>query len=270
MELGRKIKQARLDAGLSQRQLCADEITRNMLSQIENGTAQPSMATLRYLAKQLGKPISFFLDEEAVVSANLELMEQARTALRAGNFPAVEAVLATYRVPDPVFDLEYQLISRLATLAAIETALNQNKLPYAAQLLDHLGPIREGYCCSELERRRLLLLAKLRPRDACPLLPSLDEELLLRARDALDRGQPDRSGRLLEAAENQESPQWKFLRGEVHMASAQYEAAADCFRAVEAAYPLPCAARLERCYRELGNFEKAYFYACKQREIKGG
>ena len=40
MELGEKIRQARLEAGLSQRALCGDVITRNMLSQIE--TALPS------------------------------------------------------------------------------------------------------------------------------------------------------------------------------------------------------------------------------------
>ena len=43
MELGEKILQARLEAGLSQRQLCGEEITRNMLSLIEHGNAKPSM-----------------------------------------------------------------------------------------------------------------------------------------------------------------------------------------------------------------------------------
>ena len=64
MELGEKLKQARLDAGLSQRQLCGDTITRNMLSQIENGTANPSVATLQVLANRLGKPITYFREEE--------------------------------------------------------------------------------------------------------------------------------------------------------------------------------------------------------------
>ena len=35
MELGQRIKQARLEAGLSQRQLCGQRLTRNMLSLIE-------------------------------------------------------------------------------------------------------------------------------------------------------------------------------------------------------------------------------------------
>ena len=50
MAVGDKLKAARLEAGLSQRQLCGDVITRNMLSQIENGSANPSVATLQYLA----------------------------------------------------------------------------------------------------------------------------------------------------------------------------------------------------------------------------
>ena len=47
MELGEKLRQARLEAGLSQRQLCGEDITRNMLSQIEHGSAKPSMKTLQ-------------------------------------------------------------------------------------------------------------------------------------------------------------------------------------------------------------------------------
>jgi len=58
MELGDKLRQARIEAGLSQRQLCGEEITRNMLSLIENGSAKPSMKTLQYLAGRLGKTVS--------------------------------------------------------------------------------------------------------------------------------------------------------------------------------------------------------------------
>jgi transcriptional regulator with XRE-family HTH domain len=60
MELGEKLRQARLEAGLSQRQLCGEEITRNMLSLIENGSAKPSMKTLQYLAARLGKASAIF------------------------------------------------------------------------------------------------------------------------------------------------------------------------------------------------------------------
>ena len=78
MELGKRLKAARLEAGLSQRQLCGEVITRNMLSQIENGAARPSMDTLLYLADRLGKPVAYFLDEDPVVTPNRGIMERAR------------------------------------------------------------------------------------------------------------------------------------------------------------------------------------------------
>ena len=37
------------------------------------------------------------------------------------------------------------------------------------------------------------------------------------------------------------------------------------FHGAEAAWPQQSAARLEQCYRELEDFKKAYYYACKQR-----
>ena len=78
MELGQRIKQARLEAGLSQRQLCGEAVTRNMLSLIENGAARPSMDTLRLFAAKLGKPLSWFLEEDTVTSPNQALMATAR------------------------------------------------------------------------------------------------------------------------------------------------------------------------------------------------
>ena len=50
MELGEKLRLARLEAGLSQRALCGDEITRNMLSRIENGAAREIVRVTGYMA----------------------------------------------------------------------------------------------------------------------------------------------------------------------------------------------------------------------------
>ena len=75
MELGQRILQARQEAGLSQRQLCGDVITRNMLAQIEHGTARPSMDTLQYLAERLGKSISYFLEEASLESPNFSCIQ---------------------------------------------------------------------------------------------------------------------------------------------------------------------------------------------------
>lgn len=62
--LGKKLKQARKELKLTQKKLAGDFITRNMLSQIENGQANPSIKTIEYLARKLNKPISYFLDDD--------------------------------------------------------------------------------------------------------------------------------------------------------------------------------------------------------------
>lgn len=269
MTLGEKIKQARLEAGLSQRQLCGEEVTRNMLSQIENGSARPSMGTLSYFAARLGKPISYFLEESAIGSPNLNVMARGREAVLAGSGEAAMEILKDFRQPDETFGLEYQLLYRLAAVQAAEMALQNGQTVYSAQLLEELGIIDTGYCAAPLERERLLLLAKVRPQrrgEICRKLPSMDEELLLRARVALDAGTFDRCEHLLEAAEDLSAPEWNFLRGELHLALQQYDDAAKCYHKAEPVFAGKCAPRLEYCYRELGDFKQAYFYACKQRD----
>lgn len=269
MKLGQRLRQARLDAGLSQRQLCGNEITRNMLSQIENGTARPSMDTLRYLAARLEKPVSFFLEENAVLSENQQVMAQARQAYEDGEYGKTLAILKEYRAPDPVFDAEAHLLRLLALLALAEAVAEENRLPYAVQLLEQArqDAAATPYFTKELERRLLLLQALVNPdlRDSLlSRLPVDDRALLLRAEAALDKKDFTRCAALLDAAEDRTS-RWAYLRGEASFGMAQYAEAAEYFRQAEADMPAVAAARLEQCYLQLGDYKMAYLYACKQR-----
>ena len=157
MELGEKIRQARLELGLSQRQLCGDVITRNMLSQIENGSANPSMATLQYLAGQLGKSISYFLQEETVLSPNLSLLQHARQAYSQRQYHAVLDMAAGYQGPDPLFDDEWHYLCALCALALAEQLVAQADWMGAEPVLEqvHRGSI---YYRADMERRRKQLL----------------------------------------------------------------------------------------------------------------
>ena len=183
MELAQKLKQARLDAGLSQKALCGARITRNMLSQIENGSARPSMDTLRYLAGQLGKPLSYFLEDDAVTSPNQELMAQARTA----NASDALHLLGQYKAPDPTFDAERWLLESLVCMQLAEDALTQGKPGYARTLLERAGVAgsRTAYYTPDNERRRVLLLHRAGEKISAEKLPDLTQELLLLAEDAL-------------------------------------------------------------------------------------
>lgn len=267
MELGEKIRQARQEAGLSQRQLCGDVITRNMLSQIENGSAQPSMDTLRFLADQLGKSVSFFLEEDAVASSNVQVMQDARKALDRGQWDDVLAALKMYRRPDELFDRERAYIVAIATLELAEEGLKRGKTLYARQLLEEVE-MPAGAGSDGLARRRLLLLGKCAPEkleNICRELPGLDEELMLRARGALEQRDYIRAEQLLDAVEDQMSMEWNLLRGEIHLVRRQFAKAAVCYLNAETLFPGECWPKLERCYRELGDFQKAYEYASKQK-----
>lgn len=267
MELGQRLRQARLESGLSQRQLCGGEITRNMLSLIENGAAKPSMDTLRYLAGRLGKPLSFFLEDEAVTSPNQQSMEQARGAYAAGDYGAAARALEGYRGPDPVFDQERGLLLCLSLMKLAEQAIREERKPYAAGLLEQAAKEQSMYWTEALERQRLLLLAQAAPErllDAEAALPVDDRELLLRAKAALDREEAARAAQFLDAVLDQDGPDRCFLRGEAYLAQGEYAQAAQCYGKAEKAYPRQTAPRLERCFRELGDYKLAYYYARKQ------
>ena len=65
IDIGKKVEKFRKEKGLSSRELASlAEITPSMLSQIERGLANPSIQTLKVLARALEVPtFSFFLEE---------------------------------------------------------------------------------------------------------------------------------------------------------------------------------------------------------------
>ena len=264
MELSQKLKQARLDAGLSQKALCGDRITRNMLSQIENGSARPSMDTLRYLAGQLGKPLSYFLEDDAVTSPNQELMAKARAA------EPSEALhlLGQYKAPDPIFDHERWLLEALTCLHLAEDANKQGKPAYAKNLLQRaaVAGSRSPYYTADNERRRLLLLHAAGEKELEPQLPDLTPELLLRAEAALQAENYGRCAALLDAATCQ-NPSWHYIKANMYFLQKQYTDARPHFEAAWDFSPKVCCSRLEDCCRENSDFAGAYFYACKLREL---
>lgn len=59
-DLGPKIRQARKQAGLTQQQLAAPDVTKAFISHIELGRARPSLASLYAIARKLGKDVEYF------------------------------------------------------------------------------------------------------------------------------------------------------------------------------------------------------------------
>lgn len=262
MELGQKLKQARLDAGLSQRQLCGDTITRNMLSQIENGSAKPSLATLQVLSARLGKPVSYFWEDAP--SENLSLLHRANQAQPAEAL----ALLQDYLSPDPMLEDWYHLLSCKCHAELAQQAIEEKRMEYARSLLAQAVIHSQAAPQWDVFDQKLILLQYgCGAADATTLaasLPDNTEEMRLRAEAMLSSGNPQRCLSCLDAADRK-TTQILLLQGDAQMQERAYADAADCFHALEEILPDKVYSRLEVCYREMGNFQKAYEYACKQR-----
>ena len=265
MSIGERIKQARLEKGLSQRQLCEDTVTRNMLSLIESGKARPGMDTLTVFASRLGKPVSWFLEEQAVVSVQQKPVDSARRAFRRGDHQEALRLLETCSREDPVYGEEVALLTYLCLLDLSRQALSQGKLPYARSLLEQAQSGAGIYECEALAVERLCLQAQagmdLSGEDTDRLDRAADGLLLLQAQ----RLSPDRAVSALEAVANRDE-MWYYRRGAAAAELGQFREAAHFLHQAEERFPELCAPLLEKCYRELEDYKRAYAYACKQRK----
>lgn len=88
MDIGGKIKKLRLAKMMTQADLAGQRITRNMLSLIENGAAQPSLDTVFYIAERLNVPAGFLLAEgdDEFIYRKQNAMSNIKQAYRAKNF----------------------------------------------------------------------------------------------------------------------------------------------------------------------------------------
>lgn len=74
-ELGATIKRLRKERKMTLVDLAGDRLTKGMLSLIENGKAQPSMESLRYIAERLGVDVTLLLNDRSIEELRKLLLE---------------------------------------------------------------------------------------------------------------------------------------------------------------------------------------------------
>ena len=239
MTMGQRILQARLEAGLSQRELAGEEITRNMLSSLEHDTANPSVATLCYLSKRLGKPVGWFLGEDGPTEAVAAFVQ--------GDYRRCRILLTGG---------EKRWLEPLALLREAAQAIDAGRIPYARQLLQELGTPDSPLFGPELERYTAILRCRCGENADIPE----DGGLLLKAEGALRSGRFADARRYLLAMDDRDAL-WEERMGECAFRSGDYAEARDHFlRCPETPGII---SRLEVCFRELEDYKMAYYYAKK-------
>ncbi len=90
MTLGEKIKKLRKEKKLTQSALAGNEITRNMLSEIESNKATPSLSTLRYIAQNLDITLEYLVseDDDPFFYKKKERIKAIKSSYEAKNYSA--------------------------------------------------------------------------------------------------------------------------------------------------------------------------------------
>jgi transcriptional regulator with XRE-family HTH domain len=288
MTLGQKIREARIQMGLTQKQLVGDQITRNMLSKIENDSATPSVRTLEYLAKKLALPAGYFIEDSIYSSsASPDGLDPMREAYRDGRYLDCIGLLEEDKTAGTT-DEGYLLHARSALAAAHESIL-AGDFASAKEFADSADYYnKEGiYYSAEIDAEMSLILAE------CALVLDISEfednarEFerairtisfsarygLARAEFLLKTGETELASRILDRLSEvtgRLKTKRLYLKGLLLMAQSRFADAADMLTGAEAGLDSdPTLApgiysALETCYREQEDFKMAYHYASKQ------
>ena len=293
MNLGEKIKAARMERHMTQKDVVGDYITRNMLSKIENGSATPSVKTLEYLAGALGLPAGYFMTESTGDELTPGSMSDARAQFQLGNFQACIDVLSTLDLEGGYRDEAMLLLARAKiglSKKAMMDGRYQESIRLAREAIDHND--NSLYFSAAFRTEALLLVARCSMELGEDFPKALDayqasyqdqglgefyrltmaEYYISQGDLAAAKREMDSIVRLSDASK----PAYLMLQGSMELKDNQFEEAAKQLEKAEQLarttgstyFMSSLYAMLEHCYREMEDFKKAYHYASMQLQIK--
>ena len=278
--IGEKIKRLRLQRKMTQAALAGDQITRNMLSCIENGAALPSLPTVWYLAERLGVSAGFLLaegDDDRIWRKMNEITDIKRVFQRGDPHICLALCRATAEEAD---DEIYMIMAQCSLMIAIEE-FNEGHLKKCSEALDEaILTCEHSMYDTQMIRHTAALyfrfLRKLSPSLYPETAIDVDDAFLgatqpftryILAREALDGTDPARAEAYL-AEQRPDDPWWLLLRAHKDTIVGNYEAARttlskllhdDGVSSRPLVYYVFC--DLEICCRETGDFRGAYEYS---------
>lgn len=293
MTLGEKIKAARVERHMTQKDVVGDYITRNMLSKIENGSATPSVKTLEYLAGALGLPAGYFMNETTGDELIPSSITSARGYFKDGEYEACIQVMEDVDMNGGYRDEALLLLAR-AKISLSKRAMTDGRYEEAIRLAkEAIGHNDETiYASAAFRTEALLLVAR------CTMELGGDFETAMAAYQAayqdqglgefyrltmaeyyIDKGQLEKAKTEMDSiAQLSEAtkPAYLMLQGRMEIKDNQYDKAAKQLEKAEKLarstgsdyFMSGLYAMLEQCYREMEDFKKAYHYASMQLQIK--
>ena len=183
LNIGEKIKQLRLSKLMTQTELAGAQITRNMLSSIEHGTALPSLPTAIYLAERLNVPVGYLLagEDEAFFYRKMTHIGNIRRAFAAGDHAGCLSLLSVFGAER---DDELALIGAECEYGLAREALAAGRLRPAVAALDRALVAAQGVAYDTVWLRERIAVCFRYLSTISPTLVSdvLDAEDIERAR----------------------------------------------------------------------------------------
>ena len=286
MNIGEKIKELRVAKLMTQAELAGTQITRNMLSCIENGSASPSLSTILYIAGRLKVPAGFLLAEEGdeIVYRKMTSFANIKSAYTAGDLRGCRS-LCFSGCPEPDDEICLLLADCDAGIAAEE--FWGGRLHSSCRFFDEALSYAEKtiYPTSHIEAQARVFFRYMRRISATLYSDVLDEEKTLdvkwsspfasylNALEMLDRGEQEAALEFLSGEE--QAPFFAdHLRVKLLMESARYEEAKRLLLGMLDAkdpideiklYAILC--ELEICCRETEDFKGAYRFASEKVQL---
>ncbi len=159
-QLGKRIKEVRIQRKMTQSELVGDFITRNMLSRIESGNAYPSVKTLEYLAQRLDIPFGQLMDEDIDEAQpdEVHLLSLAKRAFLEEKY--AECMKAAEKLDNSVFsDEAAALMARCSIAEAKRLEKQGDRLAAADKAENALKYADTGiYASREIKTEAVLLL----------------------------------------------------------------------------------------------------------------
>lgn len=286
-QIGKKIRELRLSAGLTQKQLAGDIISRNMLSMIESGTALPSIETLLHISEMLSvSPGFFFADENDLKLLGKEqATASAYSLIDNSEYETAAEVCRQYAQ----YDTEMRSLLVLCLMRMAEDYLSKYMLVSAVNYFESAAKLAKGvpYIGDSIIKMCdfSVTLAEYAARDTVPeslidykkysdasipvsFLAYLSAYKAVKGGDAVTASAIARSGMLGEFHS-------LHIRGAVHMENKDYEDATTFLDLALTSngggffsrYKLLC--DLEECRKNVGDFELAYSLSTGRMEMLG-
>lgn len=273
MTLGQKIRACRKEKKMTQSALAGTEITRNMLSRIENDDALPSLPTLLYLAERLHVPAGYFLSENAslLTYQKEEFMPAIKHWYSQGNY---KEVIRLYRRDFDEADDELAYIVAVSAAECAKDAVHRGTLKTAADYLALSAEMIQKTIYSDARLSALIALLEATianiqmPRFALTasaykalVTDATWEELYWYLTDDL------------EAHTFRDPLIAEHVAAKALLSKGKHAEALAALTAIEAKRSTPgfsvlvlfrLYADIELCYKEMFNYEEAYRYASKR------